>query len=154
MKARLESRQPEACGLFLQLMNSFFMHWAELGVSRRAVTVLILKEHTVRIRQPIYSAVRPSQSKYHRALWSDEDAASKDMGQRWGLWGCLERREPWSTGETILTTAPAPSILSSEYCIFLFVWFWRWFGKNYTQLSRTQLLTENPFRTKQTKRYN
>ena len=68
VKARLESRQPEACGLFLQLMNLFLMHWAELGLSRQAVTVLILKEHIVRIRRPIYSEVRPTQSKYHRAL--------------------------------------------------------------------------------------
>lgn len=95
-------------------MNLFLMHWAELGLSRQAVTVLILKEHIVQIRRPIYSEVRPFQSKYHRALWSDEDAASMDMGRRWGMWGCLERREPWSTGETILTTAPAPSVLSSD----------------------------------------
>lgn len=94
-------------------MNLFLMHWAELGLSRQAVTVLILKEHIVQIRWPIYLRWgRLQQISQSTLKWWGRSIYGH--GAEVGDVGCLERREPWSTGETILTTAPAPSVLSSD----------------------------------------
>lgn len=106
------------------------MSWAGWAI------VLLLKEHTVWMRRPVYSGLRASQSKYYRVLWSDEEGATHYLGLGGGWWGwgwglgkCGKeillqnhRKDPTSGPSNLcisfwlLTNHPAPPNQPNEKC--------------------------------------